>query len=110
MAVSFGKAEGLQARLMGPYGSVAIRAVELTLAADLWKGAISPYTQTVAVEGAGVTSKVDLQPDARQLEQLRSLGVSLAAMNDNGLVTVYAFGSAPPGELTLQATVTEVQR
>ncbi|MBQ3487545.1 MAG: hypothetical protein IJA71_04585 [Clostridia bacterium] len=108
--VHFGRAGELRAELKGPYGSVAIRAVELTLLRDAWKGAVSPWAQTVEVPGAGLTSKIDLQPDPEQLEQMRRLGMALAAVNDNGLVTVLAFGGKPEEEMTLQATVTEVQR
>lgn len=108
--VSYGRAGALQAQLKGPYGSVAIRAVALTLGKDAWKGAISPWSQAVTVDGVGLTSKVDLQPDPEQLEQMRTLGMALAAVNDNGLVTVFAFGAKPEENMTLQATVTEVQR
>ena len=108
--VHFGRAGELRAELKGPYGSVAIRAVELTLPQDAWKGAVSPWSQTVEVPGAGLTSKIDLQPDPEQLEQMRCAGLALAAVNDNGLVTVLAFGSRPGEDITLQATVTEVQR
>lgn len=108
--VHFGRAGELRAELKGPYGSVAIRAVELTLREDAWKGAVSPWSQTVEVPGAGLTSKIDLQPDQERLEQMRVLGMALAAVNDNGLVTVLAFGARPEVDMTLQATVTEVQR
>ena len=110
MAVQFGKGDSLQAKLKGPYGSVAIRAVEITLLQDAWKGAISPWSQAVAVDGVGQTSKVDLQPDPAPLEQMRCRGMALAAVNDNGLVTVFALGQKPEGDMTIQATVTEVQR
>ena len=108
--VHFGRAGELRAELKGPYGSVAIRAVELTLREDAWKGAVSPWSQTVEVPGAGLTSKIDLQPDADRLEWMRGQGMALAAVNDNGLVTVLAFGARPEEDMTLQATVTEVQR
>ena len=108
--VHFGRAGELRAELKGPYGSIAIRAVELTLPQDAWKGAVSPWSQTVEVPGAGLTSKIDLQPDPEQLEQMRCAGLALAAVNDNGLVTVLAFGARPGEDMTLQATVTEVQR
>ena len=108
--VHFGRAGELRAELKGPYGSIAIRAVELTLPQDAWKGAVSPWSQTVEVPGAGLTSKIDLQPDPEQLEQMRCAGLALAAVNDNGLVTVLAFGARPGEDMTLQATVTEAQR
>ena len=108
--VHFGRAGELRAELKGPYGSVAIRAVEMTLPEDAWKGAVSPWAQTVEIPGAGLTSKIDLQPDPERLEQMRRLGMALAAVNDNGLVTVLAFGARPGEDMTLQATVTEVLR
>ena len=108
--VHFGRAGELRVELKGPYGSVAIRAVEVTLRGDDWRGAVSPWSQTVEVPGAGLTSKIDLQPDPDQLERMRCLGMALAAVNDSGLVTVLAFGARPEEDMTLQATVTEVQR
>lgn len=110
MAVQYGRAGALRAELKGPYGSVAIRAVELALKESEWKGAVSPWAQAVSVDGAGVTSKVDLQPSPEQLERLRLRGAALTAVNDNGLVTVYALGAKPGEDMTLQATVTEVNR
>ena len=110
MAVQYGNAGSLQVQLKGPYGGVAIRAVALTLAAAGWKGAVSPYSQAVEVDGCSLTSKVDLQPTADQLESLREVTTAFAAENDNGLVTVYAFGDKPTEDITFQATITEVQR
>ena len=110
MATIYGSAERLQARMKGPYGSVAIRAVEVSLAADGWKGAGSPYSQAVTVPGITAASRVDLQPGAELLEQMRLAGMGLAAENDGGQVTVYAFGGCPKENVTVQATVTEVQK
>lgn len=110
MATIYGSAERLQARMKGPYGSVAIRAVEVSLAADGWKGAVSPFSQAVTVPGITAASRVDLQPGAELLEQMRLAGMGLAAENDGGLVTVYAFGAKPLENVIVQATVTEVQK
>lgn len=110
MALYYGTADVLQAQLKGPYGSVAIRAVEVGLSADSWKGAVSPYSQVVTVPGITATSRVDLQPGPELLEAMRVAGMGLAAENDGGQVTVYAFGACPGEDLTVQATVTEVQK
>ena len=110
MATIYGSAERLQARMKGPYGSVAIRAVEVSLAADGWKGAVSPFSQAVTVPGITAASRVDLQPGAELLEQMRLAGMGLAAENDGGQVTVYAFGGCPKENVTVQATVTDVQK
>jgi len=53
---------------------------------------------------------VDLQPSPEQLEQLRLRGIALAAVNEGGRLSVYAFGEKPREAMTFQATVTEVQR
>ena len=44
------------------------------------------------------------------LEKMRLAGMGLAAQNDGGQVTVHAFGVCPGEDLTIQATVMEVQR
>ena len=110
MAYFYGGADSREARLKGPYGSVAIRAVEVNLAAADWKGAVSPYSQAITASGITAASRVDLQPGVELLEEMRLTGCSLAAENDNGMVTVYAFGCKPLEDITLQATVTEVQK
>lgn len=110
MAISYGTADSLRVRLKGPYGSVTIRTTEVSLAPEDWKGAVSPYSQAVSLSGITLTSKVDLQPDSVLLEQMRLYGYALAAENDNGQVTVYAFGGKPAQSITLQATITEVQK
>lgn len=110
MAYFYGTADSLQARLKGPYGSLAIRAVELTLSAEGWKGAVSPYSQAVTLPGITERALVELQPAAALLEQLRQSGIGLAAENDEGLVTVYAFGAKPTQDIAMQATIMEVQR
>ena len=110
MAIFYGTADSLQVQLKGPFGSVAIRAVEVQLPADGWKGAVSPFSQAVTVPGITAASRVDLQPGAELLEEMRLAGMGLAAENDGGQVTVHAFGVCPGEDLTIQATVMEVQR
>ena len=110
MAVQYGSASTYQVQMKGPYGSVSIRVVELTLDPEAWKGAVSPYAQEVMPEGITASCKVDLQPSPEQLEALRVQGIALAAVNEGGRLSVYAFGDKPREEMTFQATVTEVQR
>ena len=110
MAVQYGSAASYQVKMKGPYGSVSIRAGELTLLAEGWKGAVSPFAQAVSPEGITATCKVDLQPGPEQLEKLRLGNTAFAAINESGQVTVYAFGDKPTEDLTFQITVTEVQR
>lgn len=110
MAQQYGTAAGLTVLLAGPFGSggAAVKLTEITLTAAGWKGAASPYAQQVAVDGISVNSLVDLQPDAQQLAQLRRMELALTAVNEEGVVTVYATGDLPAEDITVQATVTEV--
>lgn len=87
----------------------AIHSGSIALSAT-WTGA-GPYTQTVTVTGATVTSssKVDLQPDATALAQLLADGVTaLFITNNAGTLTATAIGAATTAALTIQCTVTEV--
>jgi len=75
---------------------------------DTWTGSSSPYTQTVTVSGATITSdsKVDLLPDATVLAQMIEDGTTaMWIQNDNGVLTAYAMGTAPTVALTVQCTV-----
>lgn len=95
-------------------GSVALKANPpgvgtISLSAS-WTGAASPYTQTVTVTGATVTSasKVDIQLTATQIASLITDGVQgMVVENNAGTLTVYAVGSAPSAAMTVQVTVTE---
>lgn len=75
-----------------------------------WSGS-GPYSQTVTVTGATVTSdsKVDIQLTAAQITSLISDGVTgLLIENNNGTLTAWAVG-ATPSAMTVQVTVTEVE-
>lgn len=91
-----------------PPGSV--RKGTISLSAQ-WDGD-GLYTQAVTVPGIPVTakSKVDLQPDMEEIEQLAGDGVAaLYVENNNGVLTACAAGAAPSSAMTLQCTVTEVR-
>ena len=112
MALSFGGTSngGMSVVMTGPFGSggAAVRLVEIILPVDQWKGATSPYSQVVEVEGITIRSKVDLLPSALQLEALRDQRIAFTAENNDGVVTVYAVGDKPEEDLIFQAAVTEV--
>lgn len=82
-----------------------------TISFDLnWNGP-GPYTQTVTVTGATITSNsmISLQPTATQLDYLISDGVTaLTIENNNGTLTAYALGSIPTHAMTVPCMVTEV--
>lgn len=109
MALEYGAGGDIQVTLEGPFGNAgeSARLTEIFLPASGWKGADSPYAQAVTVEGVSVNSKVDLQPSPAQLLGRR---LALMAENDQGVVTVYALGDKPEGDLLVQATLTEVVR
>lgn len=119
MTISYGSPGSLTADLVGPYsggtggsgdvtivGSVA-KFVNITLPSSSWKGAISPYSQTVNVSGVSVNSMVDLAADKNTLEILMSNGTAIYMDNNGGTVTAYAIGQKPTASLTLQAIITE---
>ena len=69
------------------------------------------YYQTVAsiADGAVTTrSKVDLQPSPEQLAVFREKDITFTAINEDGVVTVYAVGVRPEQDYTIQCTITEV--
>ena len=81
----------------------------VTLTAAGWTGS-GPYTQSISVEGATATSRVDMQPDETVLTQMLDDGVNaLFIKNDNGALTAVAMGAAPTADLTVQVTITEVK-
>lgn len=106
----YGNAAGLTAVLAGPFGSTpaTVKLTGITLPAANWKGAISPFFQVVDVAGISMNSMVDLQLSAEQLEAFRDLDIAFTAVNDGGVVTVYAIGDKPDRDYTMQATILEV--
>jgi len=110
MAISYGGASNLTVQLAGPFGTVstAVKLTQIELPAASWKGAASPFSQTVEVAGISTGSRVDLLPDAAQAEALCRGGIALLAGQDGGTVTVYALGHKPAEDLSLPAAITEV--
>ena len=72
-----------------------------------WTGA-GPYTQTITVAEADANSKVDLQPDATIIQKLIDAGTTaLYIVNNDGVFSAVAIGSAPTESLTIQSTITK---
>ena len=84
------------------------KTASVTLPAAGWSGD-DPFTQSISVAGITAKSKVDIQPDAVVLKAMMDDGVNaMYVANDSGVLTVYALGSAPKTDMTVQVTVTEV--
>lgn len=107
MSQQYGSGAGVSVKMAGPFGGsgVSSKLKEITLRASGWKGAASPYSQVVAVEGISMNSKVDLHPSVAQLGTLCCI---LTTENNGGTVTVYAIGEKPTTDITIQVTLTEV--
>lgn len=110
MAQEYGMSGEISVEMAGPYGNMgtATKLVEITIPATGWKGATSPYSQTVSVDGVSVNSMVNLMPSVDQVDKLRTNGIALTAANDGGTVTVYALGSKPNETYVIQAELREV--
>lgn len=110
MAMEYGNGGDLSVTMDGPFagsggGGGGAKLATIIAPAEGWKGGESPYSQVVGVDGTTVSSKVDIVLSHGQLDNQL---VSLQAINDNGIIKLYAYGSKPTDDLTLQASVTEV--
>ena len=81
----------------------------VTLKASDWLGDASPFAQVVAIGDVTSLTKVDLQPTLDQLDTLYRQSVGFYTVNEDGVVTVYAVGSKPTKDFTIQVTMTEVE-
>lgn len=80
----------------------------ISLPASNWMEATNIYSQVVAVVGATANSKVDICPAPEQLVELQNAGITLVAVNEDGVVTVYAMNNKPTVDYAMQVTLTEV--
>ena len=111
MAQQYGNSSEITVTMAGPFGGgggSTAKLVNIEMPAANWKGAVSPFSQEVAVEGVSVNSRVDLLPSAEQAAYLRENGIALVVGNNGGVVTVYAIGSKPTENVAFQATILEV--
>lgn len=81
----------------------------INLLADSWvKSDVDSYSQVVEIGGVTENSKIDLQPTPEQLSELIDDGISMTAVNDNCIVTIYAIGAVPTADMVMQIVITEV--
>ena len=81
---------------------------EVTLLANAWQISGTKYSQVVSINGVTENSQVDLTPSDIQLEIFREKNVAFTTANDNGVVTVFAFGQKPQHDYVIQVTLTEL--
>ena len=81
----------------------------ITILADGWVGAESPYTQVVTLDNITLTpaSKIDLIPTIEQYNELANFGTMLQVVNEDSVLTVYASGHKPESDYTIQVLVSE---
>lgn len=109
--MDYGTSSSYSVLMDGPYsasGASALKMVSISAPVADWKGATSPYSQVVAVDGISINSKIDIQLSVEQMEKFHDMDIAFSTENDGGIVTLYAFGDKPTEDCILQATVSEV--
>jgi hypothetical protein len=86
----------------------ASKTSAITLQASGWTTATNVYSQVVTVPGSTANSKVDIYPTPEQLIELQSAGIALVAVNEDGVITVYALNNKPASDYSMQVTLTEL--
>ena len=84
------------------------KITSVTLYANQWVGAASPYSQVVTIAEATANSKIDLNPTVEQLNIFYNKDIAFVVGNNNGIITVYCIGQKPTNDYIMQATITEV--
>ena len=112
MSLGYGEGGNFTVKMDGPFGSSGsggtLKMVSISAPAANWKGGESPYSQVVAVDAVTVSSKVDVQLDLAQVVQFADRIIAFQAINNNGVITLYSYGSMPDVDCEIQATISEV--
>lgn len=89
-----------------------LRVKEVTLAASDWVdiGNGTTFKQLVYVPNTNNQSKVDLMPNAEQMESLMQAGITMHVVNAviGGKSAFYAVGSAPTEDLAMKVVVSKL--
>ena len=88
--------------------SSQIQVSSVSLVATNWTGSGTMWTQVVNISGVTANSRIDLQPSPEQLAIFHEKDVAFTAVNEDGVVTVYAIGVKPTQNYVIQCTITEV--
>lgn len=98
----------IQASIIGTGANLPVAAVELP--ATGWSVVSSKlFCQEVAISGVTPYSKVNLELNEDQFAQFQAQNLAMLTKNHGGVVTVYAVGSKPQEDYTIQATIQEVR-
>ena len=110
--INYGEGGSFAVQMDGPFsgssGGGSSKLTTISAPAASWKGATSPYSQVVQVDGISIASKVDLQLSLEYMEHLHDRVITFFTENDTGIVTLYAIGDRPDIDLEFQAVLTEV--
>ena len=96
-------------QILGSMSKPTARIAYVDLLSANWVGDASPYSQVVEIAGVTENSQVDLTPSVAQLVIFHEKDLGFVTENEDGVVTVYAFGQKPLDDYTMQVTITEVE-
>ena len=111
LKIGDGVSEFSQLPYMSVDSFILPKPISITLYADKWEQASDDrWYQIVTVENAVITpnSKVDLQPNAEQLDIFHEKDLAFVTENENGIVSVFCIGQVPTNNYTIQTIITEV--
>lgn len=112
MAMEYGSGGSLSVTMDGPFagsgGGSDVKLEVISAPAANWKGGESPYSQVIAADGVTVTSKLDVQLSEEQIRHFKNTIIAFQAVNNSGVITLYAYGSMPDVDMEIQATISEV--
>lgn len=111
MALDYGTGSNITVRMEGPFGGGGGSSAKIsgvTLYADNWKNAESPYFQDVIIEGVSASSMVSIQATKEQIAMLCKNGIAIHIDNDGGITTAYAIGAKPTEDMNFQVSLMEV--
>lgn len=111
MALGYGTSSNITARMEGPFGGSGGSGAKIsgvTLYAESWKNAESPYFQDVVIDGVSASSMVRIHATKEQIVQMHKNGIAIHVDNDGGITTAYAIGAKPAEDMTFQVSIEEV--
>ena len=111
MALVYGQSGGISVAMDGPFagGGGTGKMTEIVLPVSGWQrqNSSNPWQQDdVSVNGISGNSIIELIPSTDIINKLHHTAIT--AVNDEGVVTVYAYGDKPTEDLTVYAVLTEV--